>query len=184
VKSEREVIVWLPVQWRCPIIEKLKHGNSRVSTQEWTQVVDCSRSERCCVHLSSSYNPVLVPSNLTTPDIVCARCLRGIPEEFLLGCPYASMHTLHTRAYKYSVCCMQTNLSLFAIDWTKVSSMGQNCILPFGWDNFVPAIMFWDKLNLSMPRLITRKPTYKRRARNRHLHNCGITIISTFSVNG
>ena len=28
-----------------------------------------------------------------------------------------------------------------AMEWTKVSSTGQNCILvPFGWDNFVPAI--------------------------------------------
>ena len=62
----------------------------------------------------------------------------------------------------------------------KSVCMGQNCILPFGWDNFVPAIMLWDKINSSMPRLIMRKPTYKRRARNRHLHHCGITIFSTF----
>jgi hypothetical protein len=93
------------------------------------------------------------------------------------------------------VCCMQENLSpkhasggcmLYcsiqqnrspnakdnvAMEWTNVSRMGQNYILPFGWDNFVPAIMFWDKFNSSMPRLITRKPIYKRRARNRHFHH-------------
>jgi hypothetical protein len=27
-----------------------------------------------------------------------------------------------------------------AMEWTKVSRMGQKCILPFGWDNFVPAL--------------------------------------------
>ena len=87
-------------------------------------------------------------------------------------------------AYQGVQCMLYAKKSV-AMDWTKVSSMGQNCILPFGWDNFVPAIMFWDKLNSrSMPRLITRKPTYKWRARNRHLHNCGNTIISTFLVNG
>jgi hypothetical protein len=58
-----------------------------------------------------------------------------------------------------------------AMEWTKVSRIGQNYISPFGWDNIVPAIMFWDKLNSSMPRLIARKPIYKRRARNRHLHH-------------
>jgi hypothetical protein len=49
--------------------------------------------------------------------------------------------------------------------------MGQNCILPFGWDNFVPAIshvLGQIKFKHAAPHYA---PTYKRRAQNRHLHN-------------